>query len=166
MHFRIEQQFPAPLEEVETAYVDPAFVERLGTLPKLGRPRLLEQRVDGDRVHQRVDYAFTGDLSGAVRRVVDPARLTWTEETTLDRTTHRTQWRIVPHHYGHLLRCSGWFQLEPAGDGCRRVAEADIRVGVPLVGGKVEQAIVSGLREHAACEEAVMAEWLARPASP
>ncbi len=166
MHFRIEQHFEASLEQVEATYVDPAFVERLGTLPKLGHPTLLEQSTEGDLVHQKVDYAFTGNLSGAVRRVVDPARLTWTEESTLDRTTHRTQWRIVPHHYAHLLRCSGWFQLEGAGGGCRRVAEADIRVSVPLVGTKVERALVSGLREHAALEAQVVAEWLEQPGSP
>ena len=167
MHFRIEQHFDAPLARVEATYVDPAFIERLGTLPKLGRPSLLEQSSDGHRVRQRVDYAFTGHLSGAVRRVVDPDRLTWTEETTLDRTTHRTEWRIVPHHYAQLLRCAGWFQLEERpGGGCRRVAEADIRVSVPLVGGKVEQALVSGLREHAALEERVVAEWLEQAGSP
>lgn len=167
MRFRIEQRFDAPLERVEAAYVDPALIERLGTLPKLGRPALLERSEDGEQVSQRVDHRFTGQLNGAVRRVVDPARLTWTEETTLDRRTHRTRWRIVPHHYGHLLRCAGTFQLEADGaGGCRRVAEAEIKVGVPLVGGRVEQAIVSGLREHAALEEQVVAEWLARPGSP
>ena len=166
MRFTIEQTFAGPLDRVEEAFVDPAFLERLSTLPKLGRPTLVHRVESGDLVHQWVKYAFTGDLSSAVRRVVDPARLTWVEESTLDRTTHRTTWRIVPDHYKNLLRCAGEFRLESVVGGSggartRRLAEGDLKVSVPLVGGKVESAIVNGLREHAGLEETVLDEWLA-----
>ena len=158
MRFTIEQRFSAPVERVEAALVDPAYLERLSTLPKLGRPTLLHRREDGEVVHQSVRYAFVGDLNAAVRRVVDPQRLTWVEEATIDRTTHVTTWRIVPDHYGHLLRAQGTFRLI---DGTTRIAEGDLKVSVPFVGGKVEQAIVSGLREHAEREQTVLEEWLA-----
>lgn len=163
MRFTVEQRFEAPLEQVEAAIVDPAYLERLRTLPKLGRPTLLERREDGDVVHQAVRYAFVGDLNAAVRRVVDPQRLTWIEEAMIDRSTHVTTWRIVPDHYANLLRSHGTFRLEPVGDGTRRVAEGDLQVSVPLVGGKVERAIVSGLREHAALEQDVLEDWLRAP---
>lgn len=161
MRFRITQQFDAPLERVEGALLDPAFLERLATLPKVGRPELLDQREDGDLVHRRVRYAFVGALSSAVTAVVDPAKLTWIQESTLDRRTHRTTFRIVPDHYRDRLAASGTFTLQSAGDGTRRVAEGDLRVRFPLVGSKVERAIVSGLQEHAAAEERAMREWLA-----
>lgn len=162
MRFTIDQRFAAGVEEVQAALVDPTYLDRLSTLPKLGRPTLLERREDGDLVHQSVRYAFVGDLNAAVRRVVDPERLTWVEEATIDRTSHVTTWRIVPDHYGNLLRSNGTFRLEPAGDGggTRRVADGELKVSVPLVGGKVEQAIVSGLREHAELEQDVLEDWL------
>ena len=163
VRFTIDQRFAASPDRVEAALVDPAYLERLSALPKLGRPTLLERREDGDLVHQSVRYAFVGDLNAAVRRVVDPQRLTWIEEATIDRSTHLTTWRIVPDHYGNLLRSSGTFRLEATGDGTRRVAEGDLKVSVPLVGGKVEQAIVSGLREHAALEQDVLEDWLRAP---
>jgi len=164
VRFRIEQRFAGSLVDVENAFVDAAFLERLGTLPKLGAPTLVHQVVNGDEVQQSVRYRFTGEVNAAVRRVVDPARLTWVEESTLDRTTHRTTWRIVPDHYPGLIRGHGTFQLSEAADGGTiRVAEGEIRVSVPLVGGKVERAIVSGLEEHAAAEEQVMNEWLRAP---
>jgi hypothetical protein len=167
MRFTIEQTFAGPLEQVEDALVDPKFLERLSTLPKLGRPTLVHRVEKGDLVHQWVKYAFTGEVNAAVRRVVDPARLTWVEESTLDRRTHRTTWRIVPDHYRNLLRSSGEFRLEPLGaDRTRRITEAELKVTVPLVGGKVEQAIVSGLREHAELEEQVLDEWLRNETAP
>jgi hypothetical protein len=161
VRFTIEQRFDGPLDKVEAALVDPAYLERLSTLPKLGRPTLIHRVETGDLVHQWVKYAFVGDLNAAVRRVVDPARLTWVEESTLDRRTHCTTWRIVPDHYRNLLRASGTFQLTAeTAERTRRTTEAELKVSVPLVAGKVEQAIVSGLREHAEREEQVLAEWL------
>ena len=160
MRFTIEQRFPGPLGAVEAAYLDPHFLEEMGRLPKLGRPRLLDQTEEGDTVGRRIHYTFAGDLSPAVTAVVDPDKLSWVEESTLDRRTHRTTFRIVPDHYGRRLACSGTFVLLPDANGTRRVTEGDIEVRFALVGGRVERAIVSGLQEHAGLEEKVMAAWL------
>jgi hypothetical protein len=165
VRFRIEQRFVDPLEAVEAALVDPAFLARLASLPNLGRPQLLDQRTEGPITSQRARYAFVGELSGAVRAVVDPERLTWVEVSKLNRSTHVTDFRIVPDNYGHLLECHGTFALRGASAGCVRLAEGEVRVSVPLLGRRVEAAIVSGLEEHAALESSVMAEWLAGQAS-
>ena len=162
MRFRIEQHFDAAVDDVEAAFVDPAFLEELGTLPKLGRPELVDRRVDGDLVHQRVRYAFAGELSSAVTAVVDPDKLTWVEESTLDRRTHRTRFTIVPDHYKSRLTCDGEFVLHPTPPGTRRVATGDLKVRFPLVGGKVERAIIEGLEEHAEREVDAMKRWLSR----
>jgi hypothetical protein len=160
VRFEIEQRFEASLDEVESAFVDPSFLEALAALPKLGEPRLVEQRIDGDLVHQQVAYAFAGQLSSAVTAVIDPARLTWIEDSTLDRSTHRTTFRILPDHYTNRLKASGTFTLRDLGGGTTlRRAEGDLKVSFPLVGGKVERAIVSGLTEHAALEVEVFHQW-------
>jgi hypothetical protein len=162
VRFHLEQRFDAELTEVEAALLDPAFLAQLATLPKLGRPTLLEQRADGDIVRQKIRYAFVGELSSAVRAVVDPERLTWVEDSTVDRQRHHTDFAIIPDHYASLLRAAGTFQLESSSPNCRRVADGEVHVGVPLVGRKVEAAIISGLAEHAAAETEVMHEWLSR----
>lgn len=163
MRFHIEQRFDVGLGRLEDILCDPRFVERLGDLPKLGRPELLVHEVDGDEVHQRVRYTFTGDLSSAVRRVVDPAKLTWVEESTLDRGHHTGAFTILPDHYGGLLRCQGTSTLTPEGDGSLRVTEGDIHVSVPLAGAKVERAIVSGLEDHARSEVDLVRQWAPGP---
>jgi hypothetical protein len=160
VRFRIEQEFNRPLDAVEDALCDPTFVQRLAGLPKIGRVELLLHEVIGTTVHQQVRYAFAGELSGAVRRVVDPARLTWVEDSTTDRTTHRSSFRILPDNYANLLHCEGTFSLtSDGGDTSHRVAEGDLKVNVPLVGGKVERAILTGLEEHAAAEVDVVNSW-------
>jgi len=160
MRFRIEQRFGHAVDLVEGALLDPGFLARMAALPKLGGPELLGHEEDGAVVHMRVRYAFAGELSAAVRRVVDPVRLTWVEHTTTDRASHRATFRIVPDHYGAMLRCAGTFVLTAVPTGSSRVAEGELRVTVPLVGAKVERAIVSGLEEHAEAEASLVDTWL------
>jgi hypothetical protein len=162
MRFRITQRFDAPLEDVEAALLDPAFLANLGELPKLGRPQLLDVADQGGLVRRRIRYAFAGQLSSAVTAVVDPAKLTWVEDSTTDRGAHRTTFRILPDHYADRLTASGTFALEAAGAGSRRVAEGELRVRFPLVGGRVEKAIVSGMEEYAAAEAGAITNWLAQ----
>jgi hypothetical protein len=160
VRFVLRQRFPVPVEVVEDALADPSFFEHAGAFTELGSPRLLELRVEGAIVHRRLRYRFVGELSPAVTSVVDPARLTWVEESAHDRRTHAGQHRILPDHYGERLRCRFTTRLQPEGGGTERVADGDLRVRFPLVGGKVERAIVSGLVHHAEVEEAVLAGWL------
>ena len=162
MRFSVEQVLPGPVERVEDALLDPAFLTLMASLPKLGAPQLLDVTENGTTVRRRVRYRFAGDLSPAVTAVVDPAKLTWVEDATVDRVSHCTTFRILPDHYGSRLKCSGTFRLEEVPGGVRRVLDGDLRVSFPLVGGKVERAIVSGLREHAALEADALRGWMAQ----
>lgn len=143
-------------------FLDPRLLEELATLPQLGRPELLSSTTDGDVVTRQIRYAFAGELSPAVTRVVDPERLTWVEHSEFDRRAHRGLLRVRPDHYADRFTCSATVTFEPAGAGSRRVIEGELRVRFPFVGGAVERAIVAGLRDHAAAEERVVQAWLDR----
>lgn len=160
MQFRVEQRFSAPLPAVEAALVDPDFLAVLARLPALGRPELLHREELGPLVRVEVRYAFVGRLSPAVTAVVDPDKLTWVDAGVLDRTTHRSEHRIIPDSYRTRLTCAYDTQLREAGGEVVRVAEGELRVHFPLVGGKAERAIVSGMADHARHEQAALAEWL------
>ncbi len=152
MDFRIDQRFAAPVAAVEAALLDAAFVARLANLPKIGNAELVSQERDGDHVEQEIRYQFTGELSAAVRAVVDPRRISWILESQFDLASHTSTWRILPDHYGERLTASGTTQLTADGDATIRVTHGHVKVHVALMGGRVERAIVSGLKEHAEAE--------------
>lgn len=160
MRFRLEQFLPGTVDAVEAALHDPGFIACLAELPNLGNPTLLDQRTDGSVIHQRVRYAFVGELSSAVTRVVDPDRLTWVQVSRHDTRTHVTDFEIEPDYYANRLTCRGRFQLAPDGASARRTAEGDLSVHIPFVGRKAEQAIISGLADHARLEAESLARWL------
>ncbi len=160
MRFEVTQRFAAPVADVLAAYTDPAFYEQLVGLPKVGEPEVLDKRVDGDRVVLRVHYRFTADLPSAATRVIDPKRLTWVEETTYDLAAATSRSRLLPDHYPDRLTASASASFTAAGDGTVRRIDGDLKVRMPLVGGKVEGAIVSGLKEHLADEAKVAERFL------
>lgn len=161
MHFHLEQPLPASADAAVDVLVDPGFLAGLAELPRLGRPEVLEQRITGDTVHQRVRYRFTGSLSPKVTRVIDPDKLVWVDETTYDRASASATFRILPDHYGDRLRAGGTYRFVPRGpDACTRVVDGSLEVRFPIVGRAVERAIVSGLHEHMGEEAALVARWL------
>ena len=162
MRFQIEQVIAGPIDAVARIYTEPRFYELVGELPKLGKPEVLDRREDGSVVHLAVRFRFTGHLSSAVTRVVDPAKLSWVEESVHDLEHGTVTFRMKPDHYADRLRSDGSVRYEPAGDGVtRRLTAGDLAVRVPLVGRAVEGAIVTGLREHLAGEVEVVDRLLA-----
>jgi Protein of unknown function (DUF2505) len=161
VHLRLEQVFTATVEEVEAVFIDPNFIAGMAALPTLGRPELVDQRRDGDTVTQRVRYHFAGQLSPAVTRVIDPAKLVWVEEVVFDLAAHTAPFRILPENYADRLTCAGTYRFEPDGpDRSRRQADGELKVRYPLVGGAVERAIASGLAGHADQQAVLVSDWL------
>jgi hypothetical protein len=162
VRFSIEQRLAAPVERVEAALLDADWYRAVTASTSVWAPELLEVRDDGGpRVGLRVRYRFRGTLNPAAARVVDPAKLSWVEVSTLDRGSHHLDLRIEPDHYANRLRFTGAVELRADGATTARVLDGDVQVKVLLVAGPVEGAVVSGLREHAAVEERVFAAFVA-----
>ncbi|MEO7429040.1 MAG: DUF2505 family protein [Acidimicrobiales bacterium] len=161
MRFTIDQRFHAPPDEVARAYADPALYLAFQDLPKMSRPEVLAHEASGDEVGLQIRYRFSGQLSSAARAVLDPDRLTWVEHAVHDLKSRTTTFTMVPDHYADRFACSGSYRFEAHGEGTRRHCEGDIKVRALLVGGAVENAIVSGLREHLDDEVGVVDTFLA-----
>ena len=160
MRFEVHQRFDAPAEEVIGLYCDPDLYPQLDGLGKLGRPELLSRDTDGDTVRLRVRYRFTAELPSAALAIVSPEKLTWVEETIFDLEELRSRTTIVPDHYPDRLAASAASSFTDVDDGSTREVTGELKVRALLVGGQVEKAIVSGMREHLADEAAVVSRLL------
>jgi len=167
MRFEIEQEIAGAPDAVARIYTQPRFYELLGELPKVGEPEVLNRREDGTVVHLAVRFRFAGNLSPAVTRVIDPDKLTWIDESVHDLDRCTVSFRLNPDHYADRFRAEGSSRYQPIGESrTRRTTQGEVAVKVPLlmgggrVGGAVESAIVSGLREHFAAEVGVVERLL------
>lgn len=163
MQFRIRQNFEASPLEMMQVYSDPEFYPYLHNLPKIGAPEVLDRRDEGGQVLMWVRYLFKGDLPAAARRILDPSKLTWIEAARYDFESLTAWTQLLPDNYADKMTCSATvvFSTDPGPQRqSTRTIEGDLKVSMPLVGGKVEHAIVSGLREHMT-DERPIADWWA-----
>jgi hypothetical protein len=161
VRFELAQRYDSPAADVSGAYADPALYPTLVGLPKLGGIEVLDRSGPDDRPRMRIRFRFTGQLPSAVTAVIDPDRLTWVQESEHDVAAGTGTFRLVPDHYPDRLRASGSWRCADDGDGARRVVRGELKVRAPLVGGRVEQAIVSGLEEYLAAEAPAVDRHLA-----
>ncbi|HZU78916.1 MAG TPA: DUF2505 family protein [Acidimicrobiales bacterium] len=162
MRFTVEQAVAAPRQVAEEALVDPDFYATMGAIGPIGTPEVLQRADDGTHVRLSVRYRFTGHLAAPARRVLDPAKMTWVIESSLDRQANTVGFVMVPDHYGDRLECRGTYRFEDRGDHTAQVVQGDLVVHVPLVGRAVEHAILMGLRQHLAEEAQLIAAYAGR----
>jgi hypothetical protein len=162
VRFNVDEPIAAAVARVEEALVDPGFYKALASMPNIGDPEILECTEQENEVFLRVRYAFTGELAAPARRVLDPAKLTWVVESTVDRPTRTTAFRMLPDHYANRLSCDGTYTLVAGGeDRTIQRMEGELRVNYPIVGGLAERGIVLGLKEHVAQEARIIERWVA-----
>jgi hypothetical protein len=154
MRFDAEQRFKIPHDQLLALFTDPDFYASLGGLPQISVPEVVRHSASGDTVRIDLHQRYTGELPSAALTVIDPAKLTWIEELVFDLATATATSRLVPDHYSDRLSCTGTYSFRPDGTtGSIRRLDGDLKVRMPLVGGRVEQALVSGLRQHAEAEQ-------------
>ena len=153
MRFHAEQRFSVPSDRLLALFTDADFYSTLTGLPKISVPEIVDHSASGDTVRISMRQRYTGDLPSAALAFIDPARLTWVEELVFDLSERRATTRLLPDHYPDRLTCSGVYVFADSDGGSTRRLEGELKVRAPLVGGRVEQALVSGLQEHAAAEQ-------------
>jgi len=162
MEFELEQRLTGSPDRVLDLLLDREFLAARAELPKIGASELLELSHNGDTARVRVRMRFTGELSSAVTKVVDPEKLTWVDDATFVLASLGARHEILPDSYADRLACRYDDILHDDLGATRRVLTGTVKVRAFLVGGKVEGAIVSGLREYAAAEGDLLNEWLRR----
>ena len=139
--------------------VDPEFLEST-RLPDVGPPKVLSREEDGDTVTLRVSYHYTGSLDSLARRVLRTSDVAWVQETRLDRSSHRTTFTVIPKVHAERFQCGGSMQLTEAGAVTQRVIDGELKIKVPIFGGRAEGMILPGLRSRMNREAELLDEWL------
>ena len=102
------------------------------------------------------------DLPGFMKKLVG-GDFGYIETSTLVKAEHRMDVRIEPTLLKDRITSGGLFTVTPVGEHrIRRTFEGDIKVAIPLVGGKVEGTIVDDVKRSYEVAAQVTAEWLKR----
>lgn len=161
MRLTLKHRIEASLAEVEEASLADDFQRRLTSLPNVHERKVLSvDRRDDGTVHRVVRYAFAGAIPAPVLRVIGGPTVSWEEEGTFHPIDHEWRFEIHPHVMQGRFECNGRYAFVADGPATDRLVEADIKVKVPLVGGRVERFIADGLKATMEAEARMLADYL------
>jgi hypothetical protein len=161
-----DQPIAASAQAAQAAFLDPGFYAILGELGGISAPEMRSSSSAAPG-HVRVvlGYRFAGTLNGPARRLLDPAKLTWSQVTDVDLASMRTQVEMVPDNYSQLFSFKGWYELREQGPGLStQHFEGDLRVHLPLLGPLAERAIAKGIRDNLAATARLIERYVAATA--
>jgi hypothetical protein len=164
MRFEITQRYTsATPDAVVGAYTDPDLYPTLTGLTKVAAPEVVSRAEEGDQIALVLRMRFVAELNAAARAVVDPAKLTWLQEERYDARAGTARVVFRPENYADRFSSEGGYRFVTDPDeptATIRTVHGDLRVRMLLVGGQVEAALVSGLREHFTEEQPLVQHWL------
>ena len=166
MKFSVAQAVAVPPAQVMAAYGSVDFYQGRPTGADIAVLGVVDHEVGpAGTVVLEVHYAFRGSVSSAVRRVVDPAKMSWITRTEIlqDEGRGRAIWTVLPDYYPDRLTSDGAFRFDPTTSSTTSVTvEGDLKVHVPIVGRSVERVIVAGLRRYIEAEAASIPDFVTR----
>ncbi|WP_460796303.1 DUF2505 domain-containing protein [Nocardioides pacificus] len=156
MRFRHELSYAAPPAAVFAMLADPAFREASAAAQDVHSAEVaLEPSGDGfsltvDQLQRTDDLpsfarVFAGDSTRAVQ---------------IEEWADASGGTLRIDAPGKPSEMIGTIRLEADGDGTREVVELDVRVKVPLVGGKLEKLLAEKVRKGMDVEHEVGTAWL------
>lgn len=156
MKFRNEIRYDAPPAQVFEMLADPGFREAVCEAMDVISADVDVQR-DGDGFELTIDQLQkTDDLPGFAR--------TFAGDST--QAIQREVWQsssggsLTIEAPGKPTKVSGTIRLEPDGAGTKEVVELEIKVKVPLIGGKLEKLMAEKVESGMDVEQGVGAAWL------
>ena len=161
MKFEAVQHYDAGKAAVMALYADADYYIGMGAMPPLSAPDLLFQDTPDGLLRIQLRYQYQGDLPPGASRFISPDKLTWVQDSRIDPEAGTERIKIVPDHYPDRLEALISADYLESGGGTDRHIHGELHVHVPLVGGRVEHAIVDGLRDHLDAQAAAAVARLA-----
>lgn len=163
MRFELSHPFDASLDEVSGAMLDPAFQDTLTDIGDLHDRRVLsvEESADGSVV-RKVRCILALKVSGMARSMLGDSDPAWVQEERWDADRTHCDWVIHPEVAAEFLSASGTIDIVGADAKTTRAVTGDVKVRVPLYGGKVEGWIVDGVTRAYDEEATKLGAWLER----
>lgn len=156
MDFRTELAYDASPDEVYAMLSDPAFREQVAEAQEVVSVDVrITPADDGFSMVSTQEQNTEGLPSIAKKFAGDTTKVVITEEWT-----SHTKGAVTITAPGKPTTAGGTVTLAPDGDGTVEIVELDVRVKVPMIGGKLEKLMVESIEKGYAVEHTVGRAWL------
>lgn len=159
MEFELRHRFPISAKRAYDELFSEAFEVESARRSRIGR-QVLEDRTEGGRRFRRVRVQPEQTFPAPVAKVIGQDRFNYVMEERHDPANTRMDWVVVPDAMADKVSVKGTWALQPGGETCERIVRIEVRVHVPLIGGKIEQQIGAELKAGYEQAAAFAQQWL------
>jgi hypothetical protein len=127
--------------------------------------KVLEQTDDGKTFHRVQAMEPTTPIPGFLQSIIKSTGYTETDDLVW--STNVMNVKIEPAFMRERFQMEGKYSVTPIGDGkrCRREFKGEVKVSMPLVGGKIEKYMMEQMRDSYEIASRVTREWIAKTKS-
>ena len=163
MKLDVTHTFPCPARYLWDLTNDPEFVAGSDARARVEKT-VLEERTEPDgRRFQRLRFTSQVPLTPVAAKLLGASHLTYEQLQWIRDDEMRLDWEVLPPIAGRRFKAVGEYRIVPHGDDgeqCRRIVSGNIEVGVPMVGKRIEEAVVSEIRRSYDLAAEYTLEWL------
>ena len=159
MKFSYTQKYSKDKDTMLTMLCDPAYHK--GLQDGLGSWDFKQIELDDNGTKFKIKYSYTlksdVPLPGFAKKVLGE-NTDATQTETWDRSTGRGTVDVQPKGLPGTVHCD--LTIEADGDGCKKVFNWDVKIKIPLVGGKLEKLIAEDITAKDPKDAAISAKLL------
>lgn len=163
MRFDLTHDFDTSPERIADVMLDPSFQETLTDIGDLHHREVLDRTESpGGAITRNVRCILALKVSGIAKSMLGDSDPAWVQEERWDATRMHCDWTIHPEVAAEMLSASGTIDIVGSDNKTTRTVAGEVKVRVPLYGGKVEGWIVTGVTRAYDEEAERIASWLER----
>ena len=141
MKLSIRNTFPCDATTLWEVFDSPEFDRRLEAESGVRREVVSESQ-DGDIGVRVLRCISKKELPGFMAKAMGSKHLEYTQTSRFDPKTNTLEWDVVPTVMADRVTAKGRTTVTSAGDGCERHVQGEIKVRLPLVGGRIEKKLM------------------------
>ena len=160
MKLHIENNFNISAQRLVELLLDKEFEDGLWDAVGFTNVEILELKQEEGRRFRKAKVTPSTDLPGFLKKVVGGAT-GYYEVTDWDIKARVNRWNTYLSERMPGVNISGTFIVHEAGEGkCRRVAEGEVNVRLPLIGKKIEEFLINETKKSYVKINAYTEKWI------
>jgi hypothetical protein len=163
MNFNFAHEFDIDVQGYWKIFLSDEFNEELYRDLKMKERTKVTQTDDGKTFHRVQRLTPSTQIPGFMASLIKGA-LSYTEIDTLDWATNSMKVVIEMDAMKDRFSMSGNYRVTPleGGKRCKREFVGEIKVGVPLIGGKIEKTVLEQTRDGYDVAASATRRWIAK----
>ena len=122
---------------------------------------VLWMREEGPMKVYRVKFIPNADLPAPIAKIAGTTKLVYEQENRLNTETNVMEWQVFPSVVKDKVTAKGTMTMRRVANGVERVVDGEVTVRVPLVGKKIEKAILGSVTSSYEQAAQITQKWLA-----